>query len=501
MNFFVLAIAAMLTAPPVDLHLPLSSSVLAAPKAASKKTAPKKKEAPPPEDETTGGPLDAPAPAPTPEPQQQTPQVINDVTHRLGVEDCVRIALESNARIFEAEARVHEYKARLAQVEALFYPRITGMGFLAPMYTVKGDINSYQTEWKSLSDWGPYAHLEATLGQPIYTFGRADAAKDAAGERAEVEKARLRETENTVALEVRKLYYTHLYARSLIPTLEQAQGYVEQALTRAQELYDTGEGEVSQSDLSRLRFSAVQVRRFLLLARNGQALALVALKHTMGMAATANLELVDDKLPPIPDEPPRDLAQYIADAAANRPEWQQLAHGKKAAKSLSVAEIKANLPVLAIAGQFQADWAPTRQNARNPYWNDQYNRVAGGLALALLFDLNPWAAQAKSDAAEATYEQLDALERFASTGIPLQVQQAFIDLAQAREIFSSANEAIQATRKWVTFSANAYDTGTGEPRDLLEGLAALVESRRMMYDALRDYYLARASLLYATGSH
>ena len=500
MTVAALTLVMLVAGPFTEAGSALGRGVLAAPKAVAKKATSKKGD-PTAEADVVSGPLDTPAPAPQPEPPPPAPVVIDDVTHRLGVEDCVRIALDSNGRIMEAEGRVHEYQARLAQVEALFYPRIAGMAFLAPMYTVRGDINAHTNEWKSLSDWGPYAHLQATLAQPIFTFGRADAAKNAASERAEVEKGRLREAQNTVAWEVRKLYYTHLYARSLIPTLEQALGYVEQALKRAQELYDTGEGEVSQSDLSRLRFSLAQVRRFLVTARNAQAVALVALKHTMGMAATANLDLAEDKLPPIPEEPNRELASYIADAAANRPEWQQLAHGKAAAKSLSVAEIKANLPVLAIAGQFEADWAPTRDNARNPYWNDPYNRVAGGLALALLFDLNPWAAQAKSDAAEATYEQLDALERFASTGIPLQVQMAYTDLKQAREIFEQSTEAIQATRKWVTFSANAYDTGTGEPRDLLEGLAALVESRRMMYDALRDYYLARAGLLYATGSH
>lgn len=499
MMLAVLTATALLVSPVAPPVGALSPSLFAAAAKAGKKT---QKSAPKSEVAPAAEPADPPPPAP---PEASTPRetqvVINDVTHRLAVEDCVRIALESNARIFEAEGRVHEYQARLAQVEALFYPRIAGMGFLAPMYTVNGNIYSHQTEWKSLSDWGPYAHLNATLSQPIYTFGRADAAKNAASERAEVEKARLRETQNVVAWEVRKLYYTHLYAKSLLPTLDQAQGYVEAALTRAQELYDTGEGEVAQSDLSRLRFSLAQVRRFLVMAQNGQAIALVALKHTMGMAATANLELADDRLPAIPEDPPRDLANYIAEAAANRPEWQQLAHGKAAARSLSVAEIKANLPVLAIAGQFEADWAPTRDNASNPYWNDPYNRVAGGLALALVFDLNPWAAQAKADTADATYEQLDALERFASTGIPLQVQNAYMGLTQAKQIFDYAGEAIQATRKWVTFSANAYDTGTGEPRDLLEGLAALVESRRMMYDALRDYYLARAELLYTTGVH
>ncbi|MBC7792881.1 MAG: TolC family protein [Clostridia bacterium] len=311
----------------------------------------------------------------------------------------------------------------------------------------------------------------------------------------------MRETQNIIAWETRKFYYTHLYASSLVPTLEQAETYAQAALNKAQELYDAGTGEVAQSDLSRLKFSLAQVHRFQVLAINGASVALVALKHTMGLASNANLKVADTALSPITEEPRRELSAYIADAANNRPEWQQLAHGKAATKALGVAEIKANLPVLAIAGQFGADWAPTRDNAENPYWNDQYNRLTGGLALALIFDINPWMAQAKADTAEAQFEQLEALERFASTGIPLQVLNAWVDLEEARRIVDIAGDAIQATRKWTTFAANAYDTGTGEPRDLLEGLAAMLESRRMYYDALRDFYLAKAELLYSTGTH
>lgn len=499
----VIALATVLTTAGVDsAGTGVRVVAAAATKPASKKTTPKMKDTkddlpPPIEDPVTT----LPPPATTPAPDGNRGATGSGDTV-LTIDDCVRIALESNARIFEAEGRVHEYASRLAEVQALFYPRIQGMAFLAPMYTVRGDIYHHETEWKSISDWGPYAHLQATLSQPIYTFGRSEAAKLAASERAEVERARLRETQNVIAWETRKLYYTHLYARSLIPTLEQGHQYVGQALERAQELYDTGTGEVAQSDLSRLRFSIAQVERFTLVAKNGADIALVALKHTMGMAANANLRLADDHLQPLPDDAPtRELATYIAEAAANRPEWQQLAHGKSALHALSVAEIKANLPILAIAGQFNADWAPTRDNTTNPYWSDNYNRIVGGLALALAFDLNPWAAQAKQQTASAQYEQLDALERFASTGIPLQVQNAWTNLEQARAIVTIANNGIQATRKWVTFAANAYDTGTGEPRDLLEGLAALIESRRMMYDSLRDYYLARAELLYSTGTH
>ncbi len=94
-----------------------------------------------------------------------------------------------------------------------------------------------------------------------------------------------------------------------------------------------------------------------------------------------------------------------------------------------------------------------------------------------------------------------AFERFASTGIPLQVRNAWVNLQQARALVGIADGSVRAVRMWVTFAASAYDTGTGEPRRLLlEGLGAMVESRRTMFESLRDYYLARAELIYVTGA-
>ena len=419
----------------------------------------------------------------------------------LGVDDCVRIALQTNGRVFESEARVREYGARLAEVQALFMPRVQGIAILAPMYTVRGGIFHYQNEWRNLSDWGPYAHLEATLSQPLYTFGRAEAAKLAASERAEVERARLRETQNIIAWETRKLYFTYLHARSLAPTLADAHARISAALGRAEGVYASGNGDVGQADLSRLRFALAQVERLSATANAQATLALAALKHTMGIAAAGDLKLADDHLVPASDAPMRDLASYIADAAKNRPEWQQIAHGKRAARSLSEAEIKANLPVIAVAGAVNMSWTPSRANATNPYIYDPYNSLTGNVALAVFFDLNPWLAAAKQRTALAQHEQIEALDLFASTGIPLQVRSAWVNLEQAQRIAALASDSMRDMRTWVVLSANADATGVGEPRDLVESLASLIESRSMMYDALRDYYLASAELTYATGEH
>jgi outer membrane protein len=418
----------------------------------------------------------------------------------LTVDRCVEIAIGRNATIGEAEARVREYEARLAEVEALHYPRLWGMTFVAPMFTVHGDAVEGVTRDYSPDAWGPYTHLEATLAQPLYTFGRQAAGERASEARAQVERARLRQTRNAVALEVRKLYYLHLFALDLLPTLGEASHILDQAITEARKLYDAGTGEVSQVDLMKLENAAVEARKYQVQLTCGASLSLAALAQTMGLESTEALQLAGTALPPLPDaSSEQDLASLLDKASHQRPEWEQLDFGQVATRAAEQVERKADLPVVFLAAQLEADWTPVRSDVTNPYQYDPYNKVVGGLALGLQYDLNPWSTRARGDAARATGEQVAALRRFASSGIPLQVAKAYADLGQARQLVDLSREGTKLTRKWVGSARTARETGTGDVRDLLEGLAAYLQARASLSTAIRDYHLARAELAYAVG--
>jgi outer membrane protein TolC len=192
---------------------------------------------------------------------------------------------------------------------------------------------------------------------------------------------------------------------------------------------------------------------------------------------------------------------FVAQAFEQRPEIKQVAFGRAAVTAGVSYARGGSLPVLVLAGQVEASWTPTRDNASNPYVSDQYNQLVGGLALALLFDVDPAGDFAKADEIAATALEIDALERFAETGIPLQVRQAVADRARQRSNAQLAQKGIKVTRKWLTFAASAYETGASSARDLLEGLAAYLESKRSYYSSLQSYYHADAALRHALGDH
>jgi outer membrane protein TolC len=250
----------------------------------------------------------------------------------------------------------------------------------------------------------------------------------------------------------------------------------------------------------KLKYASTELDKYAVQAEAGASLALAALQHAMGLPAEPPITLAAAELPePAPGELPA-LDALIAQAAERRPEAAQLRHGRVAAERLAAAEAGANLPVLALVGQLGAAWTPTRTDARNPYHQDPYNDLSGGVALALRFDLDPARAKARSEGAQAIGAQVDGLARYAATGIPMEVRKAHGDAAQALKLLELAREGSSATRKWMVFAGAAYVAGTGETRDLLEGVAAYGAARKGWFDALLAYHLALGQLALATGA-
>ena len=426
-------------------------------------------------------------------------------TRVLDADGCVELALRTSAKLDEADGKVQFYAARLSEMDATVLPKISALAFLAPMYTVRGNgfDENPEVRFKSLRDWGPYVNVEARVAQPLYGFGRAAAARDAARARYGVEQAKLEEVTLQLAREVRKLYYLRLYALSMQPALHNARALLSEASRRAEAMHESGSGDVTQVDLARLAYGSAELDRRIDEAALGERLALAALKQSMGLSQQDALQQREPALV-VPDEAQlarelEPLPALLQAAAIHRPEWTQLRQGQKAAGMWAKAERLAMLPQLLLIGQLNFTYTPTRDRDPNPWHYDIYNRRNGGLALVLKFDLDPAQAIAKARQADATGAQLAALHRFAATGIPLEVRAAHESLAQLRQALAQTGRGVVATRKWMRFAAAALAAGTGEARDVLEGTATYLQAKQAQMSTVQAYYAKLAELSYAIG--
>jgi len=418
------------------------------------------------------------------------------VAQGLTLADCVEKALAGSGQVVEAKGKVAEWEARIEEARSVYRPKLSGMAFAAPTFAVKGRGDDVE---RDLGTWGPYLRFEGLLAQPVSTFGRAEAGERAARERTAVEQGSLELVRQKVALEVQRYWLLHLYARSLQPMLESVGKTLEQARTKAQQLYDENSGKVTNVDLMKLEYGWTELQKYKLQADMGAGLALAALKHAMGLPQEAPLVLADAALPAVTEGALPPLDELVKLAWQRRPEAKQLEHGKKAAESLAVMEEKADLPVLALVGLLAAGWSPVRDDPKYYYASDPYNELSGGVALALRFDLDPWKSRARADGARGLSAQVEGLARFAQTGIPVEVRKARDEAEQAARLVELSAQGSSATRKWMVFAGSAYAAGTGETKDVLEGVAAYAQARKGYFDALLAYHTARAQLEVATG--
>ncbi|MFT3914957.1 MAG: TolC family protein [Anaeromyxobacteraceae bacterium] len=417
----------------------------------------------------------------------------------LTLADCVARALERNGQVAELQGKVREWEAKAAEARSVYYPKLTATAFGAPIYAVKGDQRTLDVH-RDWSDWGPYLRFDGLLTQPLSTFGRAEAGEDAARERAAVEQGALELARQKVALDVRRYWLLHLYARSLQPLLDSTAKTLGEARAKAKELQAEDAASVSLVDLMRLEVGWAELEKYRVQAEIGAGLSLAALKQAMGLPPEAPLVLADAVLPAVPPEPLPPLEELVRLARERRPEAAQLAHGRRAAESLARAEAKADLPVMALVGQLQASWTPNRTDAENPYANDPWNDLYGGVALAFRFDLDPARSHARAEGARSLAAQVEGLARVAATGIPVEVRKARDEADQAARLVAIADQGSAAAKRWMVYASTAYATGTGETKDLLEGVAAYAQTRKGYLDALLAYHTARAQLDLATGA-
>ena len=419
----------------------------------------------------------------------------------LTLSQCIEKAINQSAAIEEANAKVDEYRARLLEVQSNYYPKLSVMGYLAPMFTVTGDANTGVNRDFSPGAWGPSTHLEALLAMPIYTFGRLEAGEVAAEERLNVERAKLREAQNHVKLEVNKFYYTFLYASTMLPHLKKAEETGKDIQTKAQEFYDKATGKVTKVDLMKLKYADAEIKKYILIAEEAIELSLSALKHTMGLKNSDSLILVEKRMPKPPKKLTLESESALAELAIQkRPEWAQIRHGLNAISSLRQSQRKENKPVIFVAGTIESNWSPTREDTTNPYQYDPYNDLFGGIAVGFKLDLDWKLNKAKLASTNATQREINALKQLAETGIPLQIKKSRSEVVRFHRQVKLSKKARNAANKWVVFSGAAYAAGTGDVKDVLEGIVASLSAKRDYYENMLNYYIAKSELDYATGT-
>lgn len=418
----------------------------------------------------------------------------------LSLADCIRSALEHDPDLQAASAEVAAARARLDQAAAGRFGEAEYRQVLGFVPEAKGDILDppKQNRQAVLRNLGPFTQLEVMVHIPLWTFGKLQAALQAAQEGLIAQHAQDASRRAEVVLNVKRLYYSVLLTDQLAGILDEMLDNMDKAIRKVQERLASGSTTVTEIDLLKLRTGRAKLARGVAEVRASAALTRKALARAIGQNLQSDLRLADRRLDPAPVklEP---VESYVEEARRSRPEAAQIAHGIAAQAAKVEMERAEMFPTLFLSTGFQYAVAPNRTTQKNPFAAEDFNYSRPVGLLGLRWELDIWRKQAKLAEAQADLARLQAQQRSALTGLELEVHRAYGQVVQAREAMEATADGRKAGRTLLVATVSNFDLGIGEAEELFKSLGIYTEASTDYFRAVHDFNVAVAELSRAVG--
>jgi outer membrane protein TolC len=319
--------------------------------------------------------------------------------------------------------------------------------------------------------------VEVQGRQLVYDFGKTAALVDEARAGSRVAGGELERVREVVVQNVRSAYFGLLQAQRLVGVADATLARAELNLRSARGFFDVGTRP--KSDVTRAEVEVANARVLVIRARNNVRLAQTTLANSLGLEATAPIE-VEDILTyePIGLDP----VQLLAEALAARPELQQ-AQARLDASRAQLAGARADYwPDISLIGSYGG----VGEDELNEAWS---------IGAALSWNVfQGFLTQNRVRETEALLETARANAQALELQVRLEVEQAYITVVEAAERIGATEKAIESARENLRLAQGRYDAGVGTILDVTDAQLALTNAEADNVTALADYRIGLATL-------
>jgi outer membrane protein len=428
------------------------------------------------------------------------------------LKDLLGAALSHDGRILAAFAELDTYRARYAEVSAVWFPVFklealfggpVGERLLDPSCSGNSEcLRVTRSSETGDTNFGALGYavggkLEGVL--PLYTFGKITEAKNAANAGIKASEAGIRRAKQEVAMEVRRAYYGWNLAQSAIEILEDGKSKLKETETKLQKMLDEMNEEVSDRDLFKLRYYASGVDNLLVQAKQGREISLAALRFLTDLSdlgISRPLELMEFEELEFPIEA-RDA--YVSMAIQNRPELRMIQSAEEAALAAVRIQEASFYPDFFLTGYFKGSYSPVQDFIKNPLLNQGLTNYDGVVALGFQVTLDIPQKMARLSKARAEHLRLQHQVRQAREAVGLDIDKRISDVQSALlnlKIFKTGKKAAKA---WMNANLMDYGVGIFNTKDLLDSVAAHAKSQMDLDKAGYDLRLSMDALKASAG--
>lgn len=416
----------------------------------------------------------------------------------LSLDDCIRLALKSAPELGESQADIDLTASKLDEAKSYRYPQIEIKTMFGPAPGAhKSDLFATDKTFR-LNELTWFASTDATLIQPLWTFGKISENMKAATHGIEVDRSRKVQRANEIALKVKEYYFGFMLAREMKELVLEVLESLDKARITAKKLLDQGSETIDEIDIYKLDAFSGEANKYLEEAKKGERLALAALKTRLGMPDAAQLEISSERLT-MDEELTPEYETFVEKARIQRPEFKQITEGLKARSAL-VEAAKANYyPEIFLGGLVSWSYADGRDRINNPYITDQFNHIYGGVAIGARWKLDFGITGAKVANERSQYNRLLSTKEFADANIPLQIHKFYLELEEAKNSIKATKSAYSNAKKWAVTALANFDFGVGPAKEIFDALQAYSRMRAEYFQSLYNHHIAKANLDFATG--
>ena len=396
----------------------------------------------------------------------------------LTLEEAIRVALANNRDILLVKEKIEEARERIKEAKAGYLPAIN----LSGSYTRLSEAPSM-----SVPDYGSIEMGKAdnymskvSLTQVLYSSGSLKYANKAAGLYYQKSEEDLRNVQNRITFQVKKVFYAVLLAQENVEVTEAALDQSERHLAVVEGFFKVG--VVSKFDLLRTRVEVANLKPDLIQARNDLRLSQESLANLLSLpSASLNLE------GGLSFEPVRiTLEETIDKALKERSDLKSLKLQKEMLEvALQLAEVQ-NKPTLVLLGNYQYQSPSGGENEWGEEWN--FNLV---LSIPI-FD--GWANRARVAQRRSQVKQIDLSLRGLEAGIDLEIKKAFWDVEASEERIYAQEKNIEQAEEALSIAEVRYKSGAITNLEVLDAQLALTRVRLGYLKALYDHNVAMAEL-------
>jgi outer membrane protein len=250
-------------------------------------------------------------------------------------------------------------------------------------------------------------------------------------------------------------------------------------------------GMAAKFDLLRTEVQLANLQPQLIRARNSLSLAEIGLKSLLGLDLNQPIE-VRGELGGADVEANIDAS--VARALSARPEILQFNLQKQIAAEALKSAKAAYLPTLGFGGQYNL-WADSF-DFKSDTWEDYYT-----ISLVLSLPLsNGFMNRAKIGESKAMMKQLEYSQKGLTDMVRYEVQEAVLNLRQAKESLLSQEKNVEQAQEAVRIAELNYAEGLATNLDVNSAQVALSQARTNYSQAQFDYSVALAQLEKAVGA-